>query len=58
MQRYTVKNNDPDVATDGKGDWVKYIDVKALEARARQLGYDDLDDALLALAVYREKEGY
>ncbi|WDS62030.1 hypothetical protein [Pseudomonas phage D6] len=38
------------------GEYVKHKEVADLQSRARQLGYDDLDDALNALAVYKEQE--
>lgn len=40
------------------GEYVKHAEVVNLQAQARQLGYTTIEDALNALAVYKEKEGY
>lgn len=60
MYRYTLIDVDGPIgklmadAPDGR--WVKYSEVSLLEAKAKQLGYTDIDDALSALAVYQEME--
>lgn len=63
MQRYSMIDtgnliNPKQMAESQHGQWVKHDDIVNLDSKAKQLGYDSIDDALSALAVYRENEGY